>query len=180
MSASISAGESGRSRSDRGAHTHTRIHLCKVVGRSNMLITQVAAPFRRGHAWRRPYFEPGAGCNHQEHCFHSDPTFDSFFFFFKLTFTPLSDAGGSESNYCVCKGPSFLGGVSVKSHCYKKNLKLISKASDTSLRCHLTQIKLVLDSSEGHGLVYSDWQHFYEPMAWREPGTRESNGSNLF
>lgn len=79
-----------------------------------------------------------------------------FFFFFKLTFTPLSDAGGSVSNYCVCKGPSFLGGVSVKSHCYKKNLKLISKASDTSLRCHLTQIKVVLDSSEGHGLVYSN------------------------
>lgn len=91
VSASISAGESGRSRSDRGAHTHTHIYVCKVVGEDQIcLLLQVTVPFWRGHAWRCPHFEPGVGCmcvwNYQEHCFHSSSAFDFFSWLLRLTF----------------------------------------------------------------------------------------------
>lgn len=163
-----------------------------------MLITQVTVPFWRGHAWRRPHFEPGVGCmrvcNHREHCFHSDPSFDFFSWLLRLTLDsrePVSDTGGNVSNYTgsVCEGYLCMSVFVLANHFFEGHLQnptvtkkslIPSKASDMCLRCHLTRIRVVLDGSEGHRLVYSNWQHFYEPIAWREPGTGESNGSNLF
>lgn len=168
------------------------MYVCKVVGEDQIcLLLQVTVPFWRGHAWRCPHFEPGVGCmcvwNYQEHCFHSSSAFDFFSWLLRLTFdsrkqcqTQMAMCPITQGVYgWFCPGQSFFKGYLQNPTITKKRL-ITSKASDMRLRCHLTQIRLVLEGSEGHRLVYSNWQHFCKRIAWREPGTRESNGSNLF
>lgn len=87
--------------------------------------------------------------------------------------------GCVNENYTFSNKIWFFWGPSAESFCHKKAL-VPGEVSDTSLLCHLTQISALRDSSEGHPLVYSNWQLFYNAMVWREAGTQQSNGSNLF
>lgn len=105
MSASISAGESGRSRSDRGAHTHTD-QIC--------LLPRLPCLFS-GEVMHDavPTLNLALGlcvcAARREHCFHSHPTFDFWSRLLRLTLDrrkPASDKGGNVSNYTgsACEG----------------------------------------------------------------------------
>lgn len=126
-----------------------------------------------------------ASAQHQR-CFHFQRTFWFLLPASRLTLDRrklVSDTGGNVSSYtakAICVRPRLKRPKNA--FCWyllKSTVTRRPAPYDTYLRCHLTQIKESLDCSEGQMLVYSIWQHFYKPVAWQDPGTQESNGSNL-
>lgn len=182
MSASISAGESGRS----GYDTDTQIQSGSGGGKYAYYPQSVSS-----FGWVTHEAVPNLNLmlgvhkcvrNPEERCFHSDSSFD----FLLLTFMPNSWQQSAVSD-ARCQGSSYKRGkictleitlcVSVVHFCCLRGASILSlfvlwgannqrvsivvgKASDICLTHHLTWIRAVLDSWEGHRFVYSNWQRF--------------------
>lgn len=184
VSASISRGESGRSRSNRGIHTRTNTHrpLCKVVweikyiyypGYCGFLVRSrvMLSPLWtwRWYMWlcvttRNIVFIPTPSPLNSLADFHAwHLTVES------LCLTQVAMCQITRDLYVkgMCfvlgsEGQTIFWGVPVDSQHYKKVTQM------TWIR----EVVDVIGGSEGHTLVYSKWQHFYKLWFDRNQGQR--------